>query len=121
MRSTDRSRRSNFDVTSFVFHAQSAETGERDEHEPERETGRAAARRQASGDDGRPVRDPYSAAGAHQVRGIVPVGGIGGETGHGGDQARTGHRSASEGGDRRAAGVRGPPRGAHTQTKTTSS
>lgn len=104
-----------------AFGRQSAETGERDEHESERETGRAAARRQAPGDDGGPVRDSQSTAGAHQVGGVVPVGGVGGEAGHGGDQARAGHRPAGEGGDRRAAGVRGPSRGAHAQEEVASS
>lgn len=62
---------------------QSTETGERDEHEPERQAGRASERRQAPGDDRGPLRDPHPAAGTHQVRRVLSVGGVGGQEGHG--------------------------------------
>jgi hypothetical protein len=91
---------------------QSAKTGERDEYEPDRQIGRAPARRSASGDDGRSLRDQDAAAGAHQVGGVLPVGSVGSEERHGRHQARAGHRAASQGGDRRVEGARGPVRGA---------
>lgn len=68
---------------------QSAEAGERDEHEPEREAGRAAARRPAAGDDRRALRDPHAAPGAHQERRVLPERGQRGQAGHGGDQGQS--------------------------------
>ncbi|PSN28936.1 hypothetical protein C0J52_27748 [Blattella germanica] len=85
------------------------EAGERDEHEPECQAGRAAARGPAAGDDGGIVRDPLAAAGADQVGGIVPERGERGEARHGGHQTRVGHCAAGEGGNRRAARVCGSP------------
>lgn len=75
---------------------QSTEAGERDEHEPERQAGRAAARRPSPGDDGRAVRDPLAAAGTDEVGGKLPVGGVRSQTGHGGHQARARHRATSQ-------------------------
>lgn len=102
-------------VTHPCFPPQSAEAGERNEHEPERKTGRAPTRRQAPRDHRRPLRDPHPAAGADQVGGVLPVRGVGGQEGHGGHQARTGHGAAGEGGDRGAQGVRRQAGGAHAQ------
>lgn len=109
-------------LRTFVFpRTQSAEAGERDEYESEREAGRAAARRPPLRDDGRPLRHPHAAAGAHQVGGVMPVGGLRGEARHGRHQARTRHRAAGEGGDRGAARVRRSTRGAHPPTEATTS
>lgn len=96
-----------------VCGSQSAEAGERDEHEPEREAGRPAAGRPPPRDDGGAMRDPHPAAGADQIGGVVPVGGVGGQAGHGGDKTGAGHRAGGQGGDRGAQGVRRPARGAH--------
>lgn len=91
---------------------QPADAGERDEHEPERQAGRAPASaapgRASSGDELRALRNPHPAAGADQVGGVLPVGGQRGEARYGRDQARARHRAASEGGDRGATRVRRP-------------
>lgn len=101
--------------------SQSAETGECYEHEPQRQTRRAAARRPASRNDGRSVRNQNAAARAHEVGGVLSIGGVGGQAGHGGDKARAGHGAAGEGGDRGASGVRRPSRGTHAPQEVTSS
>lgn len=85
---------------------QPAKAGKRDEYEPVGEVGRAAARRQAPGDDGGTMRDPQPAAGADQERGVLPERGQRGQAGHGGHQARARHRTAGQGGDRGAQGIR---------------
>lgn len=50
---------------------QFAEAGERDEHESERKTGRAAARRSSFGDNRRALRNSHAAPRADQERRVL--------------------------------------------------
>ena len=100
---------------------QPADAGERDEHEPERQAGRApapaASGRASSGDELRALRNPHPTAGADQVGRVLPVGGQRGEARHGRDQARARHRAAGEGGDRGTTRVRRPAGRAESSAK----
>lgn len=73
------------DVCLCVF-GQSAETGQRDEYELERQAGRASAWRPPAGDDRCTLRDTNATAGAHQERRVLPERGQRGQAGHGGNQ-----------------------------------
>lgn len=71
---------------------QSAEAGDRDEHEPQLEAGRAAARRPSARNDGRALRDTYPAAGTHQERRVLPERGQRGQARHGCHQGEYHHQ-----------------------------
>lgn len=57
---------------------QPAKAGDSDEYESVSEAGRAAERRPATRDDGRPLRDQVATSGVDQERGELPIGGLGG-------------------------------------------
>lgn len=108
-------------IRPFQFPEQFAEAGNCDEHELEQQAGRAPTRRPSIRDDVRPQRDPEPAAGTDQIGGILPVGSVRSEAGHGGDQARAGHCPAGQRGNRGVEGVRRSAGGAHASQETETS
>lgn len=74
-----------------MYVRQSAETGQRDEYELERQAGRASAAGWPSArDDSGSLWDTYSATGTHQERRVLSERGQRSQTGHGCDKGMIG-------------------------------
>lgn len=80
---------------------QSAEAGERDEYEPERQVGQPTKRRSAFWNNRCSHGDPMPASRTDEKRGELSVGSERGQKRHGCYQTRVGHRAAGQRRNRR--------------------
>lgn len=91
---------------------QSAEAGDRDEHEPEREAGRVAGTRRSTARDGyRVMRNTFPTRSPHQIHGVMSKRRERSEKRYRRHEKRSGPGAADQSRNRRTTRIRGPSRG----------